>query len=57
MEDDLSVTDRTRAMKWWNGLDSSIKERYCDKHISFSKYVDLLTGREIQKIWEKESLN
>ena len=47
------VPDRTRAMKWWNNLESSIREQYCDKY--FSKYVDFLTGREIEKMWKEES--
>lgn len=48
------MTNREKAMIWWNNLSSAEKTQICDTNTELIGYVrrwERLTGREIQTIW------
>ena len=51
------MNNREEALKWWNSLASLRKTQLCDTNTDIAGSVrrwETLTGREIEKIWQKE---
>jgi hypothetical protein len=47
--------NREKALMWWNEFNYYKKQRIVDEEFGFGKRLHVsLTGREIEKIWEKE---
>jgi hypothetical protein len=45
------MSDREKAMKWWNGLKFFVKERLADGF--YNRYMHSLTGREIEFMYNQ----
>lgn len=55
----FGISDRQKALTWWNGLSRyshescDSKESLCNKYHP-ERFFNTLTGREIEEIWKKE---
>lgn len=58
METGIDKVNRAISMDWWHELSSLQKTQYCDTNTEIVGSVrrwETLTGREIEKLWEKET--
>jgi len=48
------MTTREQVMQWWNSFEASTRQSLCSDYYN-NRQFDTLTGREIEKIWRKET--
>ena len=56
----MPAFEREAALQGWETLSSLRKTQICDTNIDLIGYIrrhETLTGREIEKLWRKETLN